>query len=104
MVTRGHKGRVDANQTETVKALRAAGMSVQILSGIGQGCPDLLVGFRGCNVLIELKDGAKDASKQALTAAEESWQAKWAGQVETVDCPERAVLAVLRYEALSKRL
>ncbi|HJP47915.1 hypothetical protein [Acinetobacter venetianus] len=41
--------KIDANQTEIVKALRKFGASVQSLASTGKGCPDLLVGFRGMN-------------------------------------------------------
>lgn len=49
------RGRVDANQAEIVTALRACGRRVLLLSAIGKGCPDLLVGWPGNNVLIEVK-------------------------------------------------
>ncbi len=38
--------RVDDNQREIVKALRAVGACVQSLAEIGQGCPDLLVFYK----------------------------------------------------------
>ena len=38
--------RVDANQPEIVKALRGVGATVQHLHKVGQGCPDLMVGWR----------------------------------------------------------
>ena len=44
---------VDANQPEIVAALRAAGATVQHLHEVGQGCPDILAGFRGRNYLID---------------------------------------------------
>ena len=47
--------KIDANQTEIVKALRQVGASVQSLASTGKGCPDLLVGFRGVNWLLEVK-------------------------------------------------
>ena len=49
------KARVDKNQTEIVMALRAAGAKVLLLHQKGQGCPDLLVGFRGRLLLMEVK-------------------------------------------------
>lgn len=88
-------GRVDANQAETVKALRDAGMSVCILSSMGKGVPDLLVGWRGLNCLLELKDGSKPPSAQVLTKDEQDWHGAWAGQLRTVRTPEEAVLVVI---------
>ena len=89
------RGRIDSNQNETVKALRSAGMSVQILSAVGNGCPDLLVGFKKRNYLIELKDGAKFPSKQELTTQEQEWRDSWAGLHIVANTPNAAVLAVI---------
>ena len=69
--------RADTNQTEIVAAYRRLGASVQHLHTIGQGCPDLLVGIGGLNVLVEVKHG-----KGKLTPDEERWHDLWRGQVE----------------------
>jgi hypothetical protein len=57
----GHsRRRVDSTQVGIVLALRKTGASVQHLHTIGKGCPDLLVGYRGRNILIEVKsDGGR---------------------------------------------
>ena len=47
--------RIDANQPEIVKALKAAGCSVLDLHEVGKGCPDLLVGWQGQDLLVEIK-------------------------------------------------
>lgn len=39
-------GRTDSNHAEIAAALRKAGASVVSLASVGNGCPDLLVGFR----------------------------------------------------------
>lgn len=85
---------VDANQKEIVKALRQAGVTVQVLSAVGQGCPDLLAARCGVNYLLEIKDGAKVLSKQALTPVQVEWHATWAGQVAIVKTVEQALVAV----------
>jgi hypothetical protein len=72
------KMRVDKNQASIVKALRRAGCTVQILAGVGFGCPDLLCGYREKNVLIEIKN---PAGRCDLTEAERRWIEAWAGQV-----------------------
>lgn len=72
-----HNAKTDRNQKETVKALLFAGFTVQDLSKVGKGCPDLLVGFRGKNYLIEVKNGAK----AKLTGPQPVWHAKWEGHV-----------------------
>ena len=47
---------VDANQPAIVQALLEAGYTVQSLAGVGCGCPDLVVGARRLNVLLEVKN------------------------------------------------
>jgi Holliday junction resolvase len=59
--------RVDRNQSEIVTALRSLGCSVQPLHTIGSGCPDLLIGIDGQNLLIEVKDGAKKTKRSTAT-------------------------------------
>jgi hypothetical protein len=51
--------RTDSNQTEIVATLRSLGCSVQMLHAVGAGCPDLLIGIDGQNLLLEIKDGSK---------------------------------------------
>lgn len=48
-------GRIDANQSEIVAALRACGCTVAITSDVGGGFPDLVVGYQGRNFLLEIK-------------------------------------------------
>lgn len=69
--------KVDQNQKEIVKALRDVGASVQILSAVGKGCPDILVSYQGLMFTVEIKDGTKSLSAQALTQAEQEWHAEW---------------------------
>ena len=89
------KARIDANQPEIVKALRAAGATVQSLATIGCGCPDLLVGFRGQTVLMEVKDGAKPPSQRRLTEDEQKWHSTWnGGALAIVDSVEAALRAI----------
>lgn len=83
-------GKVDLSQAEIVKRLRQIGASVQVLSGVGKGCPDLLVGWRGRNYLIEAKTG--DGKR---TAAQVEWAAKWAGQVAIARTAEEAQTKVI---------
>jgi len=83
--------RVDRNQAEIVVALRAGGASVQPLHAVGRGVPDLLVGWRGKNFLLELKDGTKSLSRQDLTGAELAWIRAWDGQVSVVSSADEAL-------------
>ncbi len=87
--------KVDDNQKDIVKALRAIGATVRIVTQ-GEGIPDLLVGFRGHTVLMEVKDGDKPPSARKLTEAEQKFFEEWRGGmlaiVESVD----DALALLR--------
>jgi len=75
-------GSVDANQGAIVKVLREIpGVTVALLSQVGAGVPDLLVGYRGRNYLWEIKDPNKPPSKRRLTIAQERFHAEWRGQI-----------------------
>lgn len=87
--------KVDANQAAIVAALRKAGASVQSLAAVGAGVPDLLVGFRGHTMLMEVKDGSKAPSDRRLTPAQLEWHAGWlGGPVAVVDGIEAALRAL----------
>jgi hypothetical protein len=87
-VRRAHK--VDSNQGAIVKALRACGASVAVTSQLGAGYPDLTVGWRGLNVLLEVKPN----SKAKLTEPEQVFHATWRGSVQVVTSVDEALAAV----------
>lgn len=78
------RGKVDRNHREVVAALRQIGATVQSLADLGKGVPDLLVGFRGRDVLLEVKDGSLPPSKRNLTPDEAKWSEAWRGAPVTV--------------------
>lgn len=69
-------------------------MSVQPLHTVGKGCPDLLCGVRGTNLLIEIKDGQKVPSARKLTPDEAAWHQSWRGQVAIVESVDDALRLV----------
>jgi len=79
------KARTDDNQSHIVKMLRKIGCSVAVTSMLGNGFPDLTVGFRNKNFLFELKDGNKSASRKRLTPDEEKFFNSWQGQIDKVE-------------------
>lgn len=83
--------KIDANQPEIVKALRQVGCTVQSLAATGKGCPDLLIGFRGINLLFEIKDGLKPKSARKLTPDQVIWHSEWNGKVYVVESVGRAL-------------
>jgi hypothetical protein len=95
------RGRIDANQEAIVTALRALGCSVQSLAACGSGVPDLLVGTRDRNCLLEVKDGTKPPAARKLTPAQEAWHKAWRGKVAIVTTPLEALQAVLGIEGVT---
>ena len=87
--------KVDRNHTEIVHALTSIGATVQDLSAVGQGCPDILVGFRGRNVLLEIKDGKAPPSARRLNERQKRWHIWWKGQVTVVCSAEEAIAVVV---------
>lgn len=87
--------RVDNNQANVIVALRKVGASVQSLAPIGKGCPDLLVGYKGINYLMEVKDGKKVPSAQKLTIDQQHWHSVWMGAVHIVK-NENEALKILK--------
>lgn len=83
--------KTDRNQAEVVDALRQVGASVQSLAATGKGCPDLLVGYRGINYLMEVKDGDKVPSARELTIDQKHWHSLWRGSVYVVKSVDEAL-------------
>lgn len=86
--------RVDANQREIVKTFRDLGASVHVLSDLGKGCPDIVVGLFGKNYLIEIKDGSKVPSAQRLTDKEQLFFDGWKGHVQIIKSVQEVVYFV----------
>lgn len=86
---RGHRGRVDANQREIADALREAGVSVCVLSGEGDGVPDLLCATHEKTWLIEVKTNSGD-----LTNEQTRFFATWRGEIQLVRTIEDALATV----------
>ena len=83
--------RIDTNHKEIVKALREAGASVVSLASMKHGCPDLLVGYAGETLMMEVK---KD-SKARFTSDQLEFMAKWkGGPISRVDSVEAAIRAL----------
>lgn len=81
--------KVDRNHKIIVDSLRKYGATVQSLATIGNGCPDIVVGFMGYNLLMEIKvPGCK------LTIDESVWHDKWNGTVFVVHSPLEAINCV----------
>ena len=86
--------KIDDNQPEIVAGLRKIGCTVQSLAAVGEGCPDCLVGYRGHNFLMEIKDGSKPPSRQGLTPDQTKWHSDWRGDIRTVKNLDEAIMLV----------
>lgn len=93
-----YANRIDANQNKIVDALRKAGAVVRIISQ-GEGIPDLLVGYHGYTILMEVKDGDKVPSARKLTEAEQKFFDDWrGGMLVIVNSVEEALEILKRCE------
>jgi Holliday junction resolvase len=79
--------RIDENQHDIVRALRRIGCSVYITSGLGHDFPDLVVGFRGANYLVE----CKRSEKARLTQGQKRFFDHWLGQVTRINSVDDAI-------------
>ena len=67
----------DANEREIIEALKQIGCTVKQLSA--KGIPDLLVGYRGTNFLLEVKQ-----PNGSLTTDQKEFHACWFGTIHVV--------------------
>lgn len=79
--------KVDDNQAEIVALLRTHGASVAVMSAVGQGFPDLVVGYRGRNYLIEVK-----MPKGKMTEEQYDFAGHWRGQYAVVRSFDEAAM------------
>jgi hypothetical protein len=88
-------GRTDGNQTSIRKSLDALpGVRTVSIASIGDGLPDLIVGYAGKNYLVELKDPTKCPSERRLTPDEQVWHSRWTGQVSVCETFEDVLLVI----------
>lgn len=85
----GRRKRIDQNQRDIADALRAAGVSVCIISSAGDGIPDLLVSTHERTWLIEVK-----GPKGTLTEDQARFAATWRGEIQLVRSIEDALRTI----------
>ena len=84
--------RIDANHGVIVDTFRQLGCSVVSLASVGSGCPDIIVGFRRRNLLVEIKDGKKAPSDRKLSSDEKSFFETWKGAACVVISRDEAIV------------
>lgn len=88
-----YAARADKNQPQVVQWFRQLGARVHHTHTLGRGFPDLLVAWRGYNLLVEVKD-----ANGVLTDDEAAWHADWPGQVAIVRTLEDVQALLESYE------
>lgn len=87
-----HALKIDENQPEIIKALKAAGVQVEVI-----GKPvDLLLCCRGETSLMEVKGADGRFTKDQV-----EFMARWPGKIHVARTPEEAVAMVLGKEAMA---
>ena len=86
-----YAARVDANQADIVKALRALGATVYVLK-----LPvDLLVGINGRTALVEVKDPNSAYGRRGLNPNQQAFATTWNGGtlalVDSVEAAQRLI-------------
>lgn len=84
-MSRWHSARRrDANHKGIVKCLRRYGATVIDLAAAGQGVPDLLVGYAGRTIMLEVKNPATKRGQQGMSgkrtaARQQKFRDEWRG-------------------------
>jgi len=96
----------DYNHASIVRAFERAGATVVELHTIGRGVPDLLVGYAGRDLLVEVKlprrtlwDG-RESPRSSLSRRQSSWHRSWRGATPVVVRDEAEAEALLDALAL----
>ena len=86
-----HKKRVDENQKQLIHTFIALGASVLNLSTVGRGCPDLLIGYRGKSVLVEIKRDSKASYTESQVKFMQNWRGGAISRIDSVDAAIRLI-------------
>jgi len=86
-----YKKRVDENQRAITHTFIALGASVLNLSTVGRGCPDLLVGYRGKSVLVEVKRNEKASFTEPQIKFMQEWRGGPVSRIDSVDAAIRLI-------------
>jgi len=83
--------KVDENQKTIVHAFIALGASVLNLSTVGRGCPDLLIGYRGKSVLVEIKRDSKASFTDPQIKFMQEWRGGAVSRIDSIDSAIRLI-------------
>ena len=89
--------KVDSNHTEIVNGLRKYGASVLQTHQL-KNCFDIIVGYKGVNIIMEIKDGNKPQSQRKLSEGEQKFKDTWkGGEYHVVLCLDDAINVLKKY-------
>jgi hypothetical protein len=91
--------RTDDNHADIVAEFREAMPEATVFdaSGAGRGFSDLVIGWKGQNYLIEVKDPDKAPSRRKLTPAQEKFHLQWQGQIDICHSAAEICAVIARY-------
>lgn len=90
-MARRRAAKVDENQNSLVSLWRSMGISVAITSASHDGFPDVVLGYGGLTVLVEIKDGNKPPSKRKLTPDQENFHRDFKGAITVIETEKQAL-------------
>jgi Holliday junction resolvase len=77
--------RVDSNQKDIVQAFKELGCSVLDLSRVGQGCPDLLIGYKNKCAMVEIKSSNKAHFTEPQLKFIKNWKGSSITRIDSVE-------------------
>jgi hypothetical protein len=86
-----YKKRVDANQNQIIHTFIALGASVLNLSRVGQGCPDILIGYKNQSILCEIKADEKKTFTEPQIKFMQNWRGGPVSRIDSVDAAIRLI-------------
>jgi hypothetical protein len=86
-----YKKRVDENQKQIIHTFIALGASVLNLSRVGEGCPDILVGYQKHSVLCEIKKDSKASYTESQVKFMQEWRGGPVSRIDSVDAAIRLI-------------
>ncbi len=84
--------RTDNNQQDIINFFRDNGCVVAVTSSAHDGFTDIVIGYGGLTVLVEIKDGNKPSSQRKLTKKQKPFHENWidTGAITVVESVEDA--------------
>jgi hypothetical protein len=77
------------------------GVSVAITSAAHDGFTDLVIGFGGVTVLVEVKDGSKEPARRKLTPQQVTFHGSFKGAITVIENEQHAVELVNRIKKVA---